>query len=138
MSQAFGIYQVCCMMVLVPTLGLLGAALATGTYHLFRNLCVWWNVRHDARWLNVRAVLGYTAVIWGGAVLACYDLKRMIGGPPLLTMGCGVVVCALAGLLYVRSPALSRSDRDLLGQLFHGREAWVLEKLGLLRKAARI
>jgi O-antigen/teichoic acid export membrane protein len=39
-SQLFGIYQICCMLLLVPALGLLGAAIATGTYHLLRNLFV--------------------------------------------------------------------------------------------------
>jgi O-antigen/teichoic acid export membrane protein len=137
LSQAFGIYQIVCMILLVPTLGLLGAAVATGTYHLFRNLFVWWNVRRDARWLNFGAVVAYTTLIWGGAVLACFGLKSVMAAPPLVAMGCGVAVCALAGLLYVRSPALSRSDRELLAQLFHGREARMLQRLGLLKQPGR-
>lgn len=137
LSQTFGIYQVCCMLLLVPMIGLLGAAIATGTYHLFRNLFVWWYVRSEARWLNFGAVAGCTALIWGGAVLACLGLKRMLTVPPVVAMGCGVVVCALAVLLYIRSPALSRSDRDLLAQLFHGREARMLQWLGLLKQAGR-
>jgi O-antigen/teichoic acid export membrane protein len=133
LSQAFGIYQVCCMIVLVPRMGLLGAAFATGTYHLFRNLFVWWKVRGEARWLNFRAVVTCTPLIWGSAVVGCLELKRVMGAPPLIAMVCGIAVCALAELVYLRSPALSRSDRELLAQLFHGREAWVLQRLGLLK-----
>jgi len=136
-SQVFGIYQICCMLLLVPKLGLLGAAVATGTYHLFRNLFVWWNVRRDARWLNFRAVVSYAILVWGGAILGCFLLKRGMQAPPLVAMGCGVVVCVFAALLYIRSPALSSSDRELLGQLFHGREGRMLEKLGVLKQSGR-
>jgi O-antigen/teichoic acid export membrane protein len=131
-SQLFGIYQIVCMILLVPLLGLLGAAVATGTYHLLRNLFVWWRVRADARWLNFPAVLVSAALIWGGAIGVCFELKRVMAAPPLVTMACGLVVCGCAALLYVRSPALSRSDRQLLAQLFHGREARLLQRLGVL------
>lgn len=133
-SQLFGIYQIACMLLLVPLLGLLGAAIATGTYHLFRNLFVWWQVRHEARWLNFSAVVTYAALVWGGAIFVCIELKRAIAPPPLVAMACGVAVCAFAALIYVRTPALSRSDRELLAQVFHGREARLLHRLGVLRQ----
>jgi O-antigen/teichoic acid export membrane protein len=133
-SQLFGIYQIGAMVLLVPFAGLMGAAIATGTYHLFRNLFVWWQVRGDARWLNFRAVLGWATLIWGGAILACAELKRATGAPPIAALASGLVICALATLLYVRSPALSKSDRSLLAQLFHGREARLLQRLGVLRE----
>jgi O-antigen/teichoic acid export membrane protein len=134
LSQLFGLYQVACMLLLIPVAGLLGAAVATGTFHLFRNLFVWWKVRGDARWLNFSSVLLWTVVIWGGAILVCLAMKRLIPAPPLAAMACGLAVCTLAALIYVRSPALSDSDRALLRQLFHGREARLLEKLGVLRR----
>ena len=133
-SQLFGIYQICCMLLLVPALGLLGAAIATGTYHLLRNLFVWWQVRSEARWLNFSAVVTYAALVWGTAILLCLELKRAYAAPPLVAMACGVVVCGLAALIYVRTPALSRSDRELLAQVFHGREARLLHRLGVLRQ----
>jgi len=133
-SQLFGIYQICCMLLLVPALGLLGAAIATGSYHLLRNLFVWWQVRSEARWLNFSAVVTYAALVWGTAILLCLELKRAFAAPPLVAMACGVVVCGLAALIYVRTPALSRSDRELLAQVFHGREARLLHRLGVLRQ----
>lgn len=132
-SQLFGIYQIGCMLILIPLIGLLGAAIATGTYHLFRNLFVWWQVRRDARWLNFPAVVTWATLVWGGAILVCLGLKKVIDAPPLVALGCGVLVCGLAALAYVRTPALSRSDRELLGQVFHGREAHLLHRLGVLR-----
>lgn len=137
-SQLFGIYQIGCMILLVPFIGLLGAAIATGTYHLFRNLFVWWQVRRDARWLNFPAVVTCVALVWGGAILICSELKRVIAAPPVVAMACGIVVCGLAALVYVRTPALSRSDRELLAQVFHGREARVLRRLGVLRQGGHV
>jgi O-antigen/teichoic acid export membrane protein len=130
-SQAFGLYQIVAMLLLVPLCGLLGAAIATGTFHLFRNLFVWWKVRDQARWLNYRAVLASATLIWGAAVLACLGV-RQLAIAPLAALACGLIICMLAMLAYVRSPALSRSDRELLAQLFHGREARVLQNLGIL------
>ncbi|HEY6824560.1 MAG TPA: hypothetical protein VI195_08970, partial [Steroidobacteraceae bacterium] len=112
--------------------GLLGAAVATGTFHLLRNVFVWWKVRRDARWLNFAAVAICSILIWGGAVLICLGMKRALSAPPLVAMTAGLAVCSVATLAYVRSPALSSSDRELLRQLFHGREARLLEKLGVL------
>lgn len=133
-SQLFGIYQIGCMLLLVPSMGLLGAAIATGTYHLFRNLFVWWQVRDEARWLNFSAVVTYAPLVWGGAILLCIELKRAVAAPPLVALACGIVVCGLATLIYVRTPALSGSDRELLAQVFHGREARLLHRLGVLRQ----
>ena len=133
-SQLFGVYQIFAMLVLVPAAGLLGAAVATGTFHLLRNLFVWWRVRQQARWLNFPAVLASAASIWGIAIFACLGVRSGVGASPLVAMACGLAICALALLAYVRSPALSRSDRELLAQLFHGREARLLQTLGVLRR----
>jgi len=133
-SQLFGLYQIAAMLLLVPALGLLGAAIATGTYHLFRNLFVWWKVRRDARWLNFPSVLAWATLIWGGAMLSCFELKSALSAPASVALACGVAICAVAALLYVRSPALCATDRELLGQVFHGREFRVLHKLGVVRQ----
>lgn len=133
-SQLFGLYQIAAMLLLIPVAGLLGAAIATGTFHLFRNLFVWWQVRRDARWLNFLSVLAYATLIWGGAIAICFELRNLLVLPPIAALACGVVVCGVAALLYVRSPALCESDRELLAQLFHGREARLLQRLGVLQR----
>jgi O-antigen/teichoic acid export membrane protein len=119
-------------------MGLYGAAIATGTFHLFRNLFVWRKVRDRARWLNFRAVATWTGLIWGGAILICYALKAALPPNPIVAMACGGVVCALGVLLYVRSPAICASDRELLGKLFHGREARWMRGLGLLPEPGHV
>ncbi len=91
-------------------------------------------MRREARWLNFSAVVTYAVLVWGGAILLCTELKRAIVAPPLVAMACGVIVCGLAALIYVRTPALSPSDRELLAQVFHGREARLLHRLGVLRQ----
>lgn len=138
LSQAFGIYQIVAMIALVSVMGLYGAAIATGTFHLFRNLFVWRKVRDRARWLNFRAVATWTGLIWGGAILICYALKAALPPNPIVAMACGGVVCALGVLLYVRSPAICASDRELLGKLFHGREARWMRGLGLLPEPGHV
>lgn len=134
-SQLFGLYQVAAMLVLVPVLGLYGAAIATGTLHLFRNIWVWWHVRETARWLNFwpAMIAGFT--VWGLAVVACLGIKYFVPLPPLAQLVAGAVVCAGAGLIYVRGPAFATSDRQILGGVLHGKEATLLRWIGLLPRA---
>jgi O-antigen/teichoic acid export membrane protein len=132
-SQLFGLYQILAMLLLVRAWGLGGAAIASGTYHLFRNLFVWWRVRRDARWLNFPGVLAYSALIWGAAIGGCFGVKAALKGLPMMNLACGLAICALATLVYIRSPALCASDRELLARLFHGKERRLLQRLGLIR-----
>jgi O-antigen/teichoic acid export membrane protein len=134
LSQIFGLYQIGCMVLLIPFAGLLGAAIATGTFHLFRNLFVWWNVRRNARWLNFPAVLFWNLLVWGGAILLCLILRHVVAPVPIVAMAGGAVICGLALLVYVRTPGLCASDRELLAQLFHGREARLLQRFGVLAR----
>jgi O-antigen/teichoic acid export membrane protein len=133
-SQVFGLYQIVAMLTLIPVLGLYGAAIATGTLHLFRNGFVWWFVRDQARWHNAAAVLGSGTLIWGTAIAVCFGLKRLTGLPAEAQLACGLLVCGLATLIYVRSPAISVSDREILGRVLHGREAGILRWAGILRR----
>jgi O-antigen/teichoic acid export membrane protein len=130
-SQLFGLYQIAAMFALIPLMGLYGAATATGTLHLFRNLWVWWHVRGTARWLNFRAAITMGVTIWGAAIALCVLLKQLLPVPALGQLIIGGVVCAGASLLFIRSSAISNSDREILGGVLHGRESAVLRWLGL-------
>jgi len=130
-SQAVGLYQVAAMLVLVPLFGLAGAATATGTFHLFRNLFVWWHVRHEAVWTNFRSFLGAALAIWGTAVWLCLTLREALHVPALLSMALGLVVCAAAALVHLRSPAVCDSDRRILANILHGGESRALKWVGL-------
>jgi O-antigen/teichoic acid export membrane protein len=131
-SQLFGLYQVAAMLVLIPFAGLYGAAIATGTLHLFRNLWVWWKVGPMGRWTNFRAAVTTGLLIWGSVVAICFALKAALNLSPLVSMALGLGVCTLANLAFIRSPAISKSDREILGGVLHGREATVLRFIGML------
>jgi O-antigen/teichoic acid export membrane protein len=133
LSKIFTIYNVLAMLLLVPLLGVYGAALATGTAQLFKNLFIWWHVRGLARWLNFWPMLLAVLPVWGGSVLACFALKAALPGPDVAHLLAGAVICGAALLVHVRSAALAPSDRELLGSLMRGREAHLLRRLGVLR-----
>lgn len=135
-SKLFGLYNAAAILVLAPLLGLYGVAIATGTAQLAKNAFVWWHTRRTARWSNAGAAVAWFLLIGGAAVALCGTLERAMKAPPVVDLVCGVLVSALAALAYLRTPALSSSDRQILASVFHGREIRVLGWLGLLPRAA--
>ena len=123
LSKLFLIYNVAAMLVLLPILGLYGAAIATGTALLMKNLFIWWHVRDTARWTNIRGVIAVVLLLWGGVIGACYAIKAVLPAPAIVQMLIGATLCACATLLHIRSPAIAESDRALLGQVMHGRQS---------------
>lgn len=136
LSKLFGIYNAIAMLALVPLAGLYGAAIATGTAQAMKNLFVWWKVRGTARWTNFRTMLTMSILVWSVALAVCYALKTMLRVPSIIHLVIGVIVCGVATLAYVRSPAITVSDRQILASVFHGRESRVLRWLGILRTAS--
>lgn len=134
-SQLFGLYQIAAMLVLVPLAGLYGAAIATGTLHLGRNAYVWWNVRDSARWKNAAAVLSIGTVAWGTATALCLAAKMFVPSA-WGNLLCGGMICAATGLLYLRSPAIALSDRQILANVLHGRESALLRWIGILPRTS--
>jgi O-antigen/teichoic acid export membrane protein len=136
-SQLFGLYQVAAMLILVPILGLYGAAIATGTLHLFRNLWVWWHVRDSARWTNFRPAVASGILIWALAIGVCMAGNAVLKAPPMVHLIVGALVCAVATLIYLRSPAICESDRQILAGVLHGRESTLLRWFGLAPAATQ-
>ena len=136
LGKIFVIYQVVATLALIPIAGLYGAAFATGTSQLAKNLFVWWHVRDQARWLNFPAVLGMSVVIWGGAIVSCLGLKAFVPAHALVHLILGALVCGVASLAYMRSPGIAHSDREVLGTVLKGREAVLLRWLGMLPRQA--
>lgn len=133
-SQVMGLYQVAAMLVLIPVVGLTGAGIATGTFHLFRNLFVWWRVRDVAIWINWRGALLSACAIWGSCGLLCFGLREFVELPAIVALACGILVCGVGTVLYIRSPAISESDRSILANILGGRESKALRLIGLLPK----
>jgi O-antigen/teichoic acid export membrane protein len=133
MSKIFVAYNVVALIVLLPIAGIYGAVIATGSAQFFKNLFIWWFVRGQARWHNFGSVVASSMLIWGGAVALAYLLKISLPLHAVFHMLFGIVICGVAGLAYVRSPALSAGDRQILGNILRGREARLLKLLGILR-----
>jgi O-antigen/teichoic acid export membrane protein len=136
LSKVFALYNVAALLLLIPYLGLYGAAISSGSAQALKNIFVWWHVRRRAVWLNARSSLGWSLMMWGGAVAACYGLKRLVPGPAALQLTLGVIVFAGVILMCIRVPILCRSDRELFLRLFQGRETRLLRLLGVLSPSA--
>lgn len=132
LSKVIGIYNVLALLVLLPFAGLYGAVFASGSAQTLKVTWIWWHVRHRARWSNWGAALGFGAVVWGGAVVICYALKGVIGPSAILNLAAGAITCAIAWLVFVRTPAISSSDRAILRSVVRGRESRLLTWCGLL------
>lgn len=132
-SELFGLYQIAAMLLLVPVIGLYGAALSTGSFHALRNFWIWWQLRRRVRWLNVRGLLASAGVIWGSVIICCGALRSLAPQWPVaLHLLIGAIACGIGMLIFLRSPGISESDREILGRILHGREARALQWLGLV------
>jgi O-antigen/teichoic acid export membrane protein len=132
MSKLFAAYNILAMFLLVPFLGIYGAAIAGGTAQAMKNFFIWWCVRKRAIWTNARAAVLCSVGIWGVVVGLCYGLKAVIPLPPLFEIALGVMIFVAAGLIYVRSPALSASDREILRTVTPGKAARIMQRVGFL------
>ena len=133
LSKMFAIYNVVALIVLIPVAGLVGAVIATGSAALFKNLFIWWHVRDRARWLNAVSVLLLACMLWGAAVAAGFALKAAFALPAVAHLAVGLLICGITFLVYIRTPAMSASDRKILASVMHGREARLLRIVGFLR-----
>ena len=131
-GKVFVAYNLIAMVVLIPIAGIYGAMLARGSAEAFKNLFVWWWMRRRARWRNARAVLGTALVVWGSVTALGFAVKHFVPAPALVQLVFGVMFCGAGLLLYLRSPAIARSDREILKTVFHGREGRLLRFLGLM------
>jgi O-antigen/teichoic acid export membrane protein len=137
LSKIFGAYNIVAILVLLPIAGLLGAALASGSAQVFKNLFIWWHVRGNARWVTGTKVVMTCLAIWGTAIALCYLVKNLTDLPDLADLVIGGLIWGVAVLAHMRSPAISASDRRILGSVLKGREARLLSVLGLSVRADR-
>ena len=131
LSKVFAIYNVVALLALLPFAGLYGAAFASGSAQALKNLFIWWHVRRRAVWNNARGALLSGALLWGSVVALCCGINAFLEVPALVQLIIGAVVCGAAALLYLRTPAISATDRALLASVLGGREARILRRLGL-------
>jgi O-antigen/teichoic acid export membrane protein len=131
-SKIFGVYNIIVMLMLLPVIGIYGAAIASGSAQALKSLFIWWHVRRRARWVNVASALFWGGLLWFGIMAAGQFFKGVAGGHAVASLLTGVALIGLGVLLHVRSPAISRFDRALLTGVLHGRERSALRWLGLI------
>jgi len=131
-SKVFAVYNIAAMFLLVPLLGIYGAALAGGTAQTMKNAFIWWHVRRRAVWVNAGGSLLSSVGLWGAVIAICYGLKLLAHVRPLICLIEGAVIFAIAGLLYLRTPVLSGSDRDILQSVMPDKATRIMQRVGLL------
>jgi len=137
LSKLFLVYNVVALLTLVPLFGLYGAAVATGSASMMKNLFIWWHVRDKAQWINFRSVAGCATIVWGVMIAACYGIKVVLPAPPVVQMAIGAMLTVAAAALYVRGPGVADSDRQLLTQVMYGKETRILRILGVVRRVGK-
>jgi hypothetical protein len=97
-----------------------------------RNFWIWWQLRRQVQWRNIKGVLVMGLLVWGSVVAVCSFLRMVLPPlPAIVQLLIGSAVCGLGALAFLRSAGISESDREILSNLMHGREARVLRWLGL-------
>lgn len=132
LSKVFALYNVAALLLLIPAMGVAGAAVASGSAQVMKYAFIWWRVRRLARWTNFSSAVTASAALWGGVLVACLLLRQAAGDWLLVQLGIGACVVALAALVHLRGPALSSADRRILSTVMAGRESGLLRKLGIL------
>lgn len=132
LGKLFGIYNIVALLLLIPVLGVYGAAIATGTAQAMKSGFVWWHVRKRARWINVRAAILAGASLWATVALFCELAKWPLGGQHIASLAAGMMIVGLGTLIHVRGPAIARTDREILRQVMRGKEAALLQWIGIL------
>jgi O-antigen/teichoic acid export membrane protein len=136
LSKVFVVYNLLALALLLPVAGVYGAVFATGSAQALKNLFIWWRVRARAVWLNATALLLTAALLWCTVVGACLAIRLTVHVPPVVHLASGGLICIAGILIYLRSPAISASDRAIFASVFHGKESRILRRLGLLAPAA--
>jgi O-antigen/teichoic acid export membrane protein len=137
-SKLFGIYNVVALLLLLPALGVAGAAIATGSAQTMKNAFIWWHVRGRARWANALPAILSSVALWGGAVALCWMLKDRSQLPVWLDLLVGAAVVGGCAMLHLRGPAVSEADRRILASVLAGREATLLRLAGLLPRGTTV
>ncbi|MEO8464125.1 MAG: oligosaccharide flippase family protein [Gammaproteobacteria bacterium] len=132
LSKVFGLVSLAGMFLLIPILGVYGAALATGGSDFLKELFIWWSTRRTARWTNFGPAMASTAVCWGGFYVACSVLKSHLTVAPLVHLVIGAALCLAVAAVYARTPVLCASDRAILGSVLKGKESRWLKLVGLV------
>jgi O-antigen/teichoic acid export membrane protein len=132
LSRVFGAYNIGALLLLIPILGVYGAAIATGSAEAMKNFFIWWHVRHTARWINWKSALLSGVLLWSAFVLVCVQIRAYFALPSIVHLVIGAAISIVVFAVYLRTPALSANDRTLLASLVKNRGERLLRLTGVL------
>ncbi len=115
-SKIFALYNLLADLVFIHYWGIWGAVLATGSAVLFRNLFIWFYVRHEAGFSGTglffaRSIVGWLVVIGIGSALGLLTTNA------LLRLVAGAVLIVAAFILHVRHIHFNQWEQDTLCKL---------------------
>ena len=112
-SKIFAVYNVVALIWLVPKIGILGAAIATGTAFAFKEFFIWWHVRKLASFSGTKGFFAISFLFWGAMALAGYGIQ-FLGASALVTLVRGSILFDFGVLVYLRMPLFDDWERQFL------------------------
>lgn len=130
-SKIFILYNVVALLWLVPRIGVLGAAIATGTALIMKELFIWWHVRDLASLRGMARFFSMSLAYWL-AFAAVSFFVRKISVAPLAEFCIGTLLFAAFGLIYLRIPLLSVREKQFIRNVAPDKMRPVLVKLAFI------
>jgi O-antigen/teichoic acid export membrane protein len=136
-SKLFGILNLVLLVVLIPPLGGIGAAVATGVAGVLSRIYLWSAVRRSLDLSSLGLFAAYGTAYWTAVIGGTFFLKEYVANPfaQLFLMA---IVIGVALMLFLRGPILTKAEVDVLEKILRPREHAVLVRAGLLRPPADV
>jgi O-antigen/teichoic acid export membrane protein len=131
-AKLSGLYNILALFALVPSYGVYGAAVATGSAEMLRQAFQWWFVRHDASFRNMGKFFGLTITGW----LIFYALLAWAQnyiGSAIGRLIISTIFGAIWWLVYIRLPLFNYKERSAISRAAGPRSRNVLKLIGILK-----
>jgi O-antigen/teichoic acid export membrane protein len=132
MAKLSGLYNILALLALVPSYGVYGAAVATGSAEILRQAFQWWFVRHDASFRNMGKFFGLTITGW----LIFYALLAWAQnyiGSAIWRLVLSTIFGAIWWLVYIRLPLFNHEERSAISRAAGPRSRNLLKLIGILK-----
>lgn len=130
-SKIFIAYNVIAIIWLVPKYGVLGAAVATGTAVLFKEVFIWWHVRDLASLRGMGRFFPISFVFWiGFAVVSA--LIQSISLSPAIELLVGTLLFLVFVFVFVRLPLMSITEKEFLRRVLPDKVAAALSRVAII------
>lgn len=117
-SKIFIIYNLISAFVLIPIFGIIGAAVATGTANLFKDLFIWWFVKKMTRFKIFIQFFAKSCAYWGLAAILIFALKQSIPST-MVALIVSAVLLPVLYLVYFKLNLFEASELIIIKNLLH-------------------